>query len=165
MFEKAGAYSNRSSKFPKANIYKNSGQFRSQKTLSRETRTHEFNHLYNSTNNASQIIETQAERARDLERSRKVIEEYLSDVKKRTLTVSTGTGTYADHMLSYKSLPPVHGVEAEKNIQDSTLVNLSESLIKSVIKQVKKEKDAKRAARAENDYSFGGIIHTSSSRE
>ena len=69
-----------------------------------------------------------------------MIEEYLSDVKKRALTVSTGTGTNVDHKLSYKSLPPVHGVEAEKNIQDSTLLNLSESLIKSVIKQVKKEK-------------------------
>ena len=82
-------------------------------------------------------------RARDLQRSRKVLEEYITDVKKRTYTISTGVATLDDHKASYKSLPRAYGVEQEKSIEDSTQIRLSDSLVKSVIRQVKKEKKKK----------------------
>ena len=119
MFDKAGTYSNRSpppDNRARGGITIKSGQFKSQKNLSRRNESKEFNQLHRSANNASQVIVTQAERARDLAKSRKVVEEYLSDVKKRTMTMSTRTGTNFDHKISYKSLPPVNGVETEKNI-------------------------------------------------
>ena len=68
------------------------------------------------TANASQLIvsQTQANQAKNLQESRKVIDKYLTDIKRRNLINSTQTTKVTDNKTSNKSLTRLYGMSEEK---------------------------------------------------